>query len=213
MDFAASSVSLRKGGVEEVVDLLITNHSEEPVERVHLVYPHAIPATMAAGTSPSFADISDSLLDQDSPYNELYPTSVKWQPEVAGWRLILTTPDPSDIRRSLDYWGYVRGGQMLLPYEVADGEGLSRDEWKILSGLGWSVFTLTFESPIANSEARWLRFYGKSGTLAQNVSSPIERAGRLMLGLLTDQFEIVGPRDIHHRILTALQAARSLSEN
>jgi hypothetical protein len=211
IDYAAESISLKNGGSEALVDLLITNHSTEVIDRLHIVYPHAIPLSEpSTSAGPAFTDITDTWLSPDSIYNDFYGTPetlFEVRPGDGYAELVVKLINPSDIRKILDYKGYLRGPQNLTPYAPSDSDELDADEWKILSELGFSVFSVKFAMPIAAGEARWLRLRGQTGLLRHNRYIFVERWARRLCGQLVHRFEIAGPLDVHHRIVSFLRAA------
>jgi len=208
IDYAAETITFRSGGCVYLTDLLVTNHSTEPVDRIHFVYPHPIP-TNTTPESPAVSDYTATLLEDSSPYNEFYSTEYTSRtvvPLAQEDRITITMIDPSDVTKTLDYNGSVRGSQSLGPYEVSDDQQLTEYEWKILSELGWSVFTIKFTLPMKPKEPRWLRLHAETGVLPKNQMSGFERFLKRYLGVLVDKFEVAGPLDVRHRILSVLKA-------
>ncbi|MFN0172755.1 MAG: hypothetical protein ACKV22_40765 [Bryobacteraceae bacterium] len=208
VDYAAESITISAGGRQDIIDLLVTNHSTEPIERIHLIYPHAIP-TMG-DPKASVSDITKTLLEDASPYNDLhFPEHTKRRLErsVQGDELTITMIDPVDVTKELPYKGMIKGTQTLTPYHVADADVLTSGEWQILENLAWSAFTITFRFPLVYEEARWLRLKATTGMLSTNNMSPLERVLRRHLGILSDRFEIAGPLDVCYRLLNVIKAA------
>lgn len=211
IDYAAESIVLSGGGSQDIFDLLITNHSDEVSERVHFIYPHGIPLPSAG--APSFADLTESWLQEESPYNRFYDHDPKLdRKEGTGYtELKLTMTDPRDITQPLGYRGFIRGRQALSAFAVTDKEPLTTDEWRILGALGWSAFTLTFDDPLIPREARWLRLEGRTGLIPGNRYHWLEYWLRKLGRLLTHTFEIAGPVDVCHRVISWLQAGAAYS--
>jgi hypothetical protein len=212
IDYAAESITLIRGGRIDVLDVLVTNHSTEPTDRVHIIYPHAIPAN---GSSPSasFSDCTDTFLSDSSPYNDFYSTEntrrrVDYLPQSI--KLTVTMIKPTDVAAEVDYVGFICGRQYLIPYEVENGQRLDTDEWSVLSGLGWAAFTIKFEFPIQPNEPRWLRLRADTGTLAPNRMLKLERWVRQGVGLLMHKYEVAGPFDVRHRIETVVKAGGAI---
>jgi hypothetical protein len=211
IDYAAEAVNFLHGGSEAVFDILLTNHSRTEVNRLHIVYPHPI---LSKGTDgprdPYFRDVTESWLDSTSQFNRYYETEetdLTVKPKGPFHEVTVVIPNPSNIVDTLAYEGIISGPLSLLPYEIADGEGLNVDQWSILSYLGWSVMTLILEHPLKPNAPRWFRFAARSGTDGRNRMSTLETWIRRACGQLVHNFEIAGPADMRHRIISAIKAA------
>jgi hypothetical protein len=68
IDYAAESITLKRGGRTDLVDLLITNHSVGPMDRVHFIYPHPIGGE--DDKVSSVEDLTPSLMEADSEHND-----------------------------------------------------------------------------------------------------------------------------------------------
>ncbi len=210
--FAAESVNLLDGGSEAVFDILLANNSKTPLDRIHVIYPHPIPLG-GSHRSPYFQDISETWLERDSPYNRFYQTE-EIQLTVTGNQgfdvITIDSPDPTNVLEQLSYSGVISGQHKLTPFEVATRKPLTTDQWKILSELGWSVWTVKFEVPINPKIARWLRFRAWSGINRQNKMPTLERFLKKHGGVLLDVFEITGPIDMRYRIMSAVDVAGAI---
>lgn len=208
VDYAAESITLKAGGRTDIIDLLVTNHSDQPIERLHLLYPHAIPLTQL---SPAVDDITTTLTEGDkSPYNVFYFTEFTHLAIDRGLpedKLTVSMLNPNNVVETVHYEGYIKGSHRLIPYEVAGSEVLTEREWYILSQLGWSAFTIKFDIPMEKNEARWLRLSAETGVLSVNDTGFLDRLVKKYLGILTDTFEIAGPLDVRYRFKNALTAA------
>jgi hypothetical protein len=209
IEFAAEAVNLIDGGSEAVFDILLKNHSKAPLNRIHVVYPHPIPLD-GSRTSPYFQDITETWLQKNSPYNRFYQTKethLTRSPQKGFDLVTVDSPDPTNILEQLSYAGVISGPHHLRTFEVAEGERLTTDQWKILSELGWSVWTVKFDTAIDTNSARWLRFRAWSGINRQNKMPSLERFLKRHGGVLVDVFEITGPIDMRYRIVSALKVA------
>ena len=122
-------------------DILITNHSSEPVGRLHIVYPHPIfPKGSEKGGKTSFSDLTETWLHSDSEYNMFYgtPETPLERKRVNGSTAItLKLIDPNDILRMLDYTGFIRGAQDLKVYQpelAGRSIGRSGSSWQAWGG-------------------------------------------------------------------------------
>ena len=208
IDYAAESIRLSRGGRVDVLDLLVTNHSLETVDRVHIIYPQALLASDEEGP-PSLADVTNTFLEESSEFNDFYKNegsrlSVVRKPDHAAVTILIG--DPQDVLKDLPYEGEVRGHQELVLYEPADGQ-VSVEEWTLLSSLGWSIFTLKFGTPIGERKARWIRLKAETGPLGHNRPPLLRRWIRRATNWQIHSFEIAGPLDVRHRIRSALTAA------
>ena len=206
IDYAAESITLKDGGKEIIVDLLVTNHSDRDTDRLHIVYPQA------QDHSPSalLADKTDTWLEPEHELNRFYRTentSLAIEPLDGRAKVSVGMPDPSDIIQTLYYVGWLQGYRELVPYQLAGDESLTPLEADILEQLEWSVMTLKFQRPLASKEARWLRLAVSTGKLDANRLSWLEEPLRRYTGQLQHKFEIAGPQDMRHRIISALRAA------
>ncbi len=207
--FAAESVNLLDGGSEAVFDLLLSNESKSALKRIHVVYPHPVPID-GSNASPYFQDITETWLERESPYNRFYQTEethLTLDPNRGFDTLTIESPDPTNVLEQLTYRGVISGHHRLTPFEVADDHKLTTDQWRIMSELGWSVWTVHFNVPIDPAVARWVRFRAWSGINRQNKMPRFERFLKKHGGVLLDVFEITGPIDMRYRIISALNVA------
>jgi hypothetical protein len=210
IEYASESITLSNGGSEDLLDLLVTNRSGNDLDRIHAVYPHAVPPDSKL---PWFEDLTETWLESSSPYNLSYAdlgaiTTHEHSPGVVMVRVSL--PDANNALKEKEYAATIRGSQSLVPYEVADQQMLDDIEWRLLSELGWSIFSIKFTRPLGAGESRWLRLRASTGGQPQNRYRSIDRWVTRMLGLLTHHFEIAGPLDIKHRLAITMKAASSL---
>ena len=144
IDYASESITLVDGGRDDLLDLLLTNHSEEPADRFHLVYPQAVPfeATCSESNfgSQGFFDLTGTWLDPDSPYNDFYETEdVETHREIAGddgtgVKLTVSMINPYDITQQEPYVGYVHGGWELTRFDPSGAATpLTEREWEWLT--------------------------------------------------------------------------------
>lgn len=112
IDYASESVSLIKGGNEFVLDVLLTNHSANEIDRIHIVYPHGISYSgePRGASVPSYLeDITSTWLEKESPYNRFYATDqIPFDIEEAPGgtlRITLSITDPKNIAKKLPYVG------------------------------------------------------------------------------------------------------------
>ena len=216
IDYAAESVSLVNGASNSLFDLLVTNHSAEAIDRIHIVYPHSRRSTglMDRSRGTNLEDITGTWLQRSSDYNRFYQEDELRRKRFPERTLVaIKIPDPANIAKDLSYEGYVSGPQYLTSFEDEEGGRLEEHEAKILSALGWSVFTLRFDNPIEPNQPRWLRLSGRSGVILRNRRLLVDHWIRKMLGMLTHYFEIAGPNDLRHRIISALRAAGATQQS
>ena len=214
IEFAAEAVNLIDGGSETVFDILISNKSNSQLKRIHVVYPHPVPLD-SFHASPYFEDITGTWLNVDSNYNRFYQTDethLSVENKVGLAVVTIDSPDPTNVLEQLAYVGIISGTHHLSTYEIAEGEQLTTDQWKILSELGWSVWTIRFDTPVEADSKRWMRFRAASGTNRRNKMPPVERFLKKHGGVLIDHYEITGPIDMRYRITSALKAASKIAE-
>src|SRR5262245_27843044 len=133
IDYAAEAVTLIGGGSEDRLDILVTNHSADPVDRIHIVYPHPLPLKWKKFVDRGgLFDATDTWLIQTSPLNryfkpkELQTTKVEGTTVREGTTVsvvndvVLEVPDPGDIARRVRYEGQIVGSQRITPYQVDD---------------------------------------------------------------------------------------------
>lgn len=212
IEYAAEAVNLIDGGSETVFDILLTNQSKLSIDRIHVVYPHPV-SFDGFHRQPYFQDITETWLDKDSQYNRFYQTEeshLTILPERGFHAVEIDSPDPMNIMKQLRYRGVISGRHHLRTFQVADGITLTTDQWKILSELGWSVWTVKFDIPIEPDVSRWLRFRAWSGINRQNKMPSFERFLKKHGGVLVDVFEITGPIDMRYRIISALNVAGTI---
>ena len=220
LDYVAESIILARGGSTDLLDILLTNHTADRsvIDRIHLVYPHAIPAGLSA-KSAGKRDIKDHTVtwcNTSSHFNRFYQTDeirLKINNDGGVDEISVEMPDPNDITKTLSYNGRLQGRRFLTVYQIGgEGTRLTVVQWDILSQLGWSVFTIHFERPLEFEQARWLRLQCRNGIIHQNEMVPLEYWPKKMCGLVTHTFEIAGPKDVEHRIISALKAAGTVTE-
>jgi hypothetical protein len=212
LDYVAESITLEKGGSEETIEMLLSNHSGEDIDRIHLVYPRALPnfPDQPEGDQRIFQDLTSTWLDINSPYNRLYRSIGDLRIEhleVSGFAVTASIRDLHSLAVVHPYRGWIRGHLKLTRYQPAQSLPLNDEEWAVLSRLGWAVITIHFESVIPPTEARWLRVFARGGRRPQNIHSFIEYWYRKLCGLLVDTFKIEGPIDLKERIVAYLRAA------
>jgi hypothetical protein len=103
VDYAAESIRLSKGGRIDVLDILVTNHSQDPVDRVHIIYPQPLLGTERQGP-PSISDITNTFLENQSEFNDFYKSdgarlSVQSGPDYAAVTIFIG--DPQNILKDL----------------------------------------------------------------------------------------------------------------
>jgi hypothetical protein len=220
LDYVAESISLVGGGSIDVLDILLTNHTptQEAIDRVHLVYPHPVPARPQEKLDDArdITDYSWTWADPTSYFNRFYQTRethLNVQNKTGFDEISIEMPNPNDITKTLNYGGYLKGRRRLTVYQVGDNDSiLSEVQWDILSELRWSVFTIHFDESIEFEKARWLRLQCRNGIIHQNRIPRFEYAAKKLCGLATHTFEIAGPLDVKHRIISALKSAGAVSE-
>jgi hypothetical protein len=212
LDYVAESIVFRRGGSEETIEMLVTNHSTEGIDRIHVVYPRALPRfpkDERGRNGRTFQDWTATWLDPNASPNLFYQSTGTMRvdnPSDDGYELKVSIEDPQNPSVQYPYAGWIRGNLKLTRYQL-DDEPLNDQEWAILSRLGWAVITIHFESVIKPSEARWLRVFARGGPRAQNTHPFLEYWYRKLCGLLIDTFKIEGPVDLKERIILYLRAA------
>ena len=212
VEYAAESITLENGGSDELIDVLLSTDSLEPVDRIHIVYPHPIPLHDPPDENqPTFSDLTATWLEPNSAFNLFYTQgphrlTLEYSEPGSTW-VTVAMVDPSDITRHLEYKGLIQGSLSLVPYELTERDRLDDVEWRILSALRWSIFSVKLGRPLQHKEPRWLRLRGQTGTQALNSMGRVERTLRLWTGAHQDNFEFAGPLDVRHRLITHLQAA------
>src|ERR1041384_8026716 len=75
LDYVAEAINLENGRTIDLTDILLTCHSREPVDRIHIIYPHAVPVGKhGKKAKPQFEDLTKTWMDHESPYNRYYRT-------------------------------------------------------------------------------------------------------------------------------------------
>ena len=200
IDYASESITVTDGGREDLLDLLLTNHSEQSTDRFHIVYPHPVSWEATSGEqnldSLGFFDLTGTWLEPDSPHNDFYETEdVETRREITGddgkgVMLTISMINPYDITQQEPYKGYVRGGWELTRFDPGGAAApVTEREWEWLEELSWSVFTVKLTAPLEKNEARWFRFLGRTGTLPGNTFKWTERWYRKLTGTMVHDFE------------------------
>jgi hypothetical protein len=148
------------------------------------------------------SDQTNTWCVKDHTYNRFYD-NIMLEEIDDSLRITVRIADPTHTVQP--YQGWYRGRQVFTPYQVTPNDRLNPTEWQLLSHLNWAVGTLTFSRAIVANEARWLRLVGYSGCLAHNRRGPVDHWARKLGGILVDNFEIAGPRDVRYRLLRDLR--------
>ena len=223
--YANETIALTAGGSVDVVDLLVENSSNRDLDKIHIVYPHALPYGFSSDER-YFIDLSSTWALRNHEYNKPYLESPNTMAIVTAAtagvsasseasdlslaqgaaKVIVTMPDSRDPIKVQPHSGWVKG-DILLKHYVAPRMGqLGATEWCLLESGGFSVLTAEFEIPIPPAEKRWLRFKASGGVQQQNRVRPFRRFLQKYMGRLEDLFEIAGPLDVRHRIIQYLRS-------
>jgi hypothetical protein len=218
LDYVAESNTLVRGATEDLIELLVTNHSSEDIDRIHVVYPHALPdfSSRPASDDRTFEDLTATWLDPIDRRNRFYQSIGKLQVENPFGDEYLVSLSIRDLQSPAvtnPYKGSIRGDIELTRYHPANGLPLNDDEWAVLSSLDLAIITIHFRSSIRPNEARWLRILGRGGRLPQNSHPFLEYWYRKLCGLLVDTFKIEGPFDVKDYVIAHMRAADQYRPN
>jgi hypothetical protein len=214
IEYASESITLLQGGRSEVViDLLLLNLSEKPIEEIHIVYPNVffkvIPSKKAQKKTEfllteegTFKDITRTILDRDSEYNWAYKYSAykfrESSTEQDFKKVEIIQPNPKNPRQELSKEGIVAGSIRLQPMN-----DLTPFQWIILQHLKYTLLKGVFDPPISAKSYRWCRWHFCGKSAAINPKRQKERWLR-MTNQLTYDYQIFGPYDVKNRLMEYL---------
>lgn len=220
LDYVAESKTLDRGEAEDIIELLITNHSpsREDINRIHIVYPHGLPAfpKPAPRDRRTFEDITPTWIEPESNYNRMYRSNggPRVTPNPGGGYLVSASiRDPKNPTQVISYDGVVRGDVELTRFQPENAASLNDEEWEVLSLLEWSIFTLHLQAPLHYEEARWLRVLGRGGTEPKNRRGVLKNWYYLLTDQLVDTFKIEGPLDVRDKLAADLRSVDEFYPN
>lgn len=220
LDYVAESKTLDRGEAEDIIELLITNHSpsREDINRIHIVYPHGLPAfpKTAPRDQRTFEDITPTWIEPESNHNRMYRSNggPRVTPNPGGGYLVSASiRDPKNPTQVISYDGVVRGDVELTRFQPENAAILNDEEWEVLSLLEWSIFTLHLQAPLHYEEARWLRVLGRGGTEPKNRRGVLKNWYYLLTDQLVDTFKIEGPLDVRDKLAADLRSVDEFYPN
>jgi hypothetical protein len=219
IEYAAETIGLLPTGASvDLLDLLVTNRSDQSVSELAVLYPHRMSAgrgSTSRGQVSRFEDVTNTLFDEGSVYNRFhqYPGNRILRAEVAetaarergcpglipatGTMIAIEQADPmAPEGRPLLYCGNVRG-----THTVRDGSrhGISAAHRCILDELHASVFWCELECPMEKNESRWFRWRIRPPMSCLNPMTNLTRILRLMTRKLDFQYAVLGPGTVRRR--------------
>lgn len=243
VSYAAETILFDKqGSCEALVDVLVTNKSQDALSELRILYPHRMPFFAAMherlGRQPIFEDATHSFRDQHDIRNQTYglsgselvavPDAVRalWQqtppdrrparlPEGAGRRLMaIVQPDPDAPARSVAYFGALGTDYDLRAWEHAAHQHslLTREESYIMHAIPFSGFNLKLTPPIEPQEPRWLRLYIRPPQAALDRPGFWAKVLDQVHGTIPYYHQVLGPRKLCHRIEEAIEAFKKEAE-
>jgi hypothetical protein len=206
LDYVSESIEFSNDSTEEnILDILLTNHSDSPINQVIVLYPHPFCYKGNKVFSGEIRDITETYCEK-SVYNRIYnaPGSSldKFSTgDPAEVKLTITQPDPNDPIHDRKVNGIISGEHTITPWNIGTVG------WDILSEMGWAVFVCKFNQPIQPQQARWMRWLiGPGDATEWNKMPRWQRLYRIMLDSLSYHYEVIGPLDVHHRFWEGLLA-------
>lgn len=159
-----------------------------------------------------FSDISQDILDEKSPNNRWFydpgyflPDKGKFD-EDKGTPLTIRQPSVrqplswKQTEEPIPYDGFVFGRQVITEYE-----GLSPVQRKILSHIGYSVFTCSLEKPLRRDEPRWMRWKIQPENVAVEKRSRRKFFLDWFLNRLDFSYQLFGPISVLQRFRNGLK--------
>ncbi len=113
--------------------------------------------------------------------------------------ITIKQPNPNSPAELIPYAGYIAG----INHIELRGD-LTRNSWKILTELGFSLYTCTLATPMLHNEARWFRWYVHPYKVSLSRRSSIMWLTDWLLNRLTSLYQILGPGKVKHQLLTSL---------
>lgn len=215
IEYASESVWLERDGLMKiVVDLLITNKSEDPTNVIHCIVPQKffVPTNVKLPgkfrDKILYKDITEDIVEEKSIYSfndKIYKTSKVRNGKV---KVELEISNPQDAASNITYNGYYFGGNEMDHWSEINEVGHT-----ILSLFNFSVFEIKLNHPLEQDEARWFRwqFYSLTG--------PLQARGRkewcrdLLLNKLYYNYSISGPGKVLSSPKTILDTFNTVIKN
>lgn len=196
--YVGETIRLCKGRAHVIMDILLENSSNAPLERVYLFYPHPYcrkrKRIWKLEEYPKVVDISYTL-NRGVPEDEAYYAiglGGRWSEDKKEKKLALTLKDE------------VAGEVLLEGMRVEEGSKLDNDQPMrdasakdpllfVLTNLGFSVFVCELTTPIPADDSRWMRWevqppQARVQFFSRCIAPFVDKVGH--------QFEIMGPEDV-----------------
>jgi len=223
IDYASESITLVGNGSEDRLDILVTNHSTSPVDRIHVLYPHPVPTKWGLFSEVGgLLDATETWVNPTLHINRFFRegellthlepnagefTEPSGRNAISQYFAVLLC-NPFKVHEKIAYRGWILPGSYITTFQLTDERSkLTKSEWKLLRKLGWSIFTVHFAHPILPQEPRWMRLRGINGMVKNSAILPLERSLRKMIGIHSDTHEIAGPIDLVYRLDEHLSTA------
>lgn len=216
--FASETIVLVEGGSQVVLDLFVTNLSDDFLNCLHIVYPRGIQLNRRSKTNPTIRDITYTWLIEKSLYNRFYYTGgwfLKRKSGVGLCEITIGMPSLKEHTKFKTYEGVIRGDQKLGLFEFTTSQLFTDNVWEYLANLeppGWSVFTIKFKKGIEPRETRVLRLEVIAEIFPNNQYSVVEHRIRKILGLLSHRFAIEGPENVRFHFINSLKSPSTMDE-
>ena len=208
LDYVVENIRLiKKGSIHIVIDLLVTNKSDNDIKSVNILFPHALTEVVddegdqgpKVVSNSYFKDITLSYFDDYSIHNKaLYQSGreIKWESkkELGNSSLKIIIPDPNNPVNDIDYYGQIKGNSTLKIQE-----DLSIIEHTILSELDIAYLKCEFESELKKDKARWFRWEFRPINASKDYYSPFTYWFNYLSYKLNYRYEVVGPIDVKER--------------
>lgn len=218
INHASESIELLCDGRSCVIaDVLINNSSVNPVKELTILYPNRfyhIDEFDSSTVTGEYDDVTNSLLDRDSPYNRVYllPGSyINILPSADannadfivpswGYFVEISKPDPTNPQNNITFKGVVGGSNTLL---IDDGD-VDTLQAHVLNEIHFTIFKCSLSYPIEKDIPRMLRFRFIADTAAHNKQAIEHYTLRKLTNTLHFEYQMIGPYDVRQQFQTYL---------
>jgi hypothetical protein len=223
IDYASEFIRLDKDGTSEViVDLLVTNKSEDSVNHPKIIYPNRFYKIKKENKKVKrigeWDDVTHTFL-ADHEYNWVYtlPGSLTSKNpsepppfSIPAWGTYfeIVQRDPREPLKSIVYQGIIGGGIGLN----VDGE-TDYLKAEILRYYNYTIFKCSLEQPLEKDVPRWMRFKFKGECSIYNKEQYwLKRVIKKATNQLYYEYQIFGPYDVRDRLKTFLAIQKQSCE-
>jgi hypothetical protein len=207
LDYVVEQIFLKRRGTAEILlDVLITNKSEEVIDKVFILFPHRMykisiknKSDIVRSSTGKCEDITESYLDHNSIFNTIYKlpgSEIIHSADENKMSLNIKIPNPSNPVDELIYEGEIVGVSELQNYDFKE----SMHE-KILNDLNLSILINEFKTPLLKNRPRWVRWRITADQFSKDQLTGFQFVIRSLFDEIKLRYDIIGPFDVKARFI------------